>query len=176
MNKFTYISISTYLFCLSTTNGFLQAPAKFAATTGGRIIESKRFMFDFLKPKEPENEPEEPVVEENKEAYSSDDPVEKIFGFFFGAKEEEPMGMKRFGKERFPEQYPAVLDEWAEPFDGDSPEVAALRPMLKNTNLEFRGLKVREFCTHHNIFQKTKTKKKLTEFVFPLLLAYIFRK
>ena len=145
MTKFTYISISTYLFCLSTTNGFLQAPTMSSSSSkGGGVIDSKRFMFDFLKPKEPENEPEEPAVEEIKEGYSSDDPVEKIFGFFFGAKEEEPMGMKRFGKERFPEQYPAVLDDWAEPFDGDSPEVAALRPLLKNTNLEFRGLKVRE--------------------------------
>ena len=44
--------------------------------------------------------------------------------------------------ERFPEQYPAVLDEWAEPVEGDSPDVAALRPLLKNTNLEFRGLKL----------------------------------
>jgi hypothetical protein len=53
------------------------------------------------------------------------------------------MGMKRFGKERFPEQYPATVDEFADPVEGDSPDVAALRPLLKSTNLEFRGLKVR---------------------------------
>ena len=50
--------------------------------------------------------------------------------------------MKRFGREKFPEQYPAVLDEWAEPVDGDSAEVAAVRGLLKNTNLEFRKLKL----------------------------------
>lgn len=44
--------------------------------------------------------------------------------------------------ERFPEQYPAVLDEWAEPVPSDNADMAALRPLLKNTNLEFRGLKL----------------------------------
>ena len=97
-------------------------------------------MFDFLKPKEEEEEdaaaPEEPAQD------FSDDPVDKIFGFFFGAKEEAPMGMKRFGRERFPEQYPAVVDEWAAPVEGDDKDMAALRPLLKKTNLEFRNLKV----------------------------------
>ena len=32
----------------------------------------------------------------------SDDPVDKIFSFFFGQKEEAPMGMKRFGRGPFP--------------------------------------------------------------------------
>ncbi|KAL3939897.1 MAG: hypothetical protein SGBAC_005471, partial [Bacillariaceae sp.] len=101
-------------------------------------------MFDFLKSKD-EDKAEEVVVEEAEAeepaADFSDDPIDKIFGFFFGAKEEAPMGMKRFGMERFPEQYPAVLDEWAAPVEGDDKEVAALRPMLKNTNMEFRNLK-----------------------------------
>jgi TLD len=44
--------------------------------------------------------------------------------------------------ERFPEQYPAVVDEWADPVATDDAEVAALRPLLKNTNLEFRRLKL----------------------------------
>ena len=55
-------------------------------------------MFDFLKPKESPEEEENPIVNEEKQEYSSEDPVEKIFGFFFGEKEEEPMGMKRFGR------------------------------------------------------------------------------
>jgi hypothetical protein len=101
-------------------------------------------MFDFLKPKQ---EPEEEIpVEQPADVDFSDDPIDKIFGFFFGAKEEEPMGMKRFGREKFPEQYPAVIDEWAEPVEGDSPDVAALRPLLKKTNLEFRGLKVLKYA------------------------------
>jgi hypothetical protein len=44
--------------------------------------------------------------------------------------------------ENFPEQYPAVLDEWAEPVESDDKDMAALRPLLKKTNLEFRGLKL----------------------------------
>ncbi|CAJ1946415.1 unnamed protein product [Cylindrotheca closterium] len=104
-------------------------------------------MFDFLKPKEEEDKSDEPppaaaAAEVEEPQDFSDDPVDKIFSFFFGAKEESPMGMKRFGRERFPEQYPAVLDEWAAPVEGDDKEMAALRPMLKNTNLEFRNLKL----------------------------------
>ena len=45
-------------------------------------------------------------------------------------------------KERFPEQYPAVIDEWADPVESDNADMAPLRPLLKNTNLEFRGLKL----------------------------------
>lgn len=71
-----------------------------------------------------------------------EDPIEKIFGIFFGKKEAEPMGMKRFGQERFPEQYPATLDEWADPVEGDDKEMALLRPLLKNTNMEFRNLRL----------------------------------
>jgi len=50
--------------------------------------------------------------------------------------------MDRIGQERFPELYPAVLDEWAEPVESDNKEMATLRPLLKNTNLEARGLKL----------------------------------
>lgn len=35
-----------------------------------------------------------------------------------------------------------MLDEWADPVEGDSAEIAPLRPMLKNTNLEFRKLQL----------------------------------
>ena len=47
-----------------------------------------------------------------------------------------------YSTERFPEQYPAVLDEWAAPVSTDNADMAALRPLLKNTNLEFRDLKL----------------------------------
>ncbi len=78
----------------------------------------------------------------NTEMYVDDDPVEKMFSFFFGTKEEAPMGMARFGKERFPEQYPAVKDEWAEPVSSDDNEMKIIRPFLKNTNLENRALQL----------------------------------
>jgi hypothetical protein len=75
-------------------------------------------------------------------AYDKDDPVEAIFSFFFGAREAEPMGMKRFGSARFPEQYPATKSEWADPVATDDRDMAKLRPLLKNTNLETRTLKL----------------------------------
>lgn len=96
--------------------------------------------------KKPEEEAVEPKAEvekkENKVEEEDLDPVEKLFSFFFGKPQEEPFGLKRFGQERFPEQYPATVDDWAEPLEGDSPEVAKLRPLLKGTNVEFRGLKL----------------------------------
>jgi len=49
---------------------------------------------------------------------------------------------ERFGKEKFPEQYQATIDEWADPVASDNSEMAKLRPLLKNTNLETRGLKL----------------------------------
>jgi hypothetical protein len=107
-------------------------------------------MFDFLKNKDQEtnnnndeSSSQAAITEEEEEIDDfSDDPVDKIFSFFFGKKEESPMGMKRFGREKFPEQYPAVLDEWAEPVTTDDKDMIILRPLLKNTNLEFRGLKL----------------------------------
>lgn len=101
-------------------------------------------LFDFFKQddKEKLQNPKKETKEIQQQEAPSDDPVDKIFSFFFGEKEENPMGMKRFGRERFPEQYPAVVDEWAEPVASDNTEMAALRPLLKNTNLEFRDLKL----------------------------------
>lgn len=97
------------------------------------------------KPKEPETKLDDPAPQISgsggAEEYE-DDPIEKVFNFFFGAKEEAPLGLKRFGAERFPEQYPATVTEWAEPVGTDDKEMAKLRPLMKNTNLETRGLKL----------------------------------
>ena len=122
-------------------SGFL-IPNKQATT-----ISTARYMFDFFKEKK-EDDASSSVPQQSEdeiEASSndfSDDPVDKIFSVFFGKKEDEPMGMKRFGREKFPEQYPAVIDEWAEPLATDDKDMAVLRPMLKNTNLETRSLKL----------------------------------
>jgi len=80
--------------------------------------------------------------EEEEDYYDEDDPIEKIFNVFFGKKEKAPMGMARFGQSKFPEQYPATLDTWADPVETDDKEMAILRQFLKNTNLETRGLKL----------------------------------
>lgn len=106
------------------------------------------YLGDFFNFGKKEEEPEasaDTVVEEEPEEegyFDEDDPIEKIFGVFFGKKEKEPMGMKRFGQERFPEQYPAVLDEWADPVESDDAEMSLIRPLLKNTNLETRKLRL----------------------------------
>ena len=65
---------------------------------------SSLFLFDFLKQQqqqedgpEKSNKLESPPAQSN-DAEESDDPVDKIFGFFFGKKEEAPLGLKRFGQ------------------------------------------------------------------------------
>ena len=100
--------------------------------------------FNFNKNEDTAEQQQAAVVAEEEPPKDEDqDPIEKIFGFFFGAKEEKPMGMDRFGPERFPEQYPCVKDQWADPVETDMDgEMAKIRPFLKNTNLETRGLKL----------------------------------
>ena len=44
--------------------------------------------------------------------------------------------MAHFRPTRFPQQYPATKDEWAEPLEYDDAEMKILRPFLKNKNLE----------------------------------------
>ncbi|VEU41296.1 unnamed protein product [Pseudo-nitzschia multistriata] len=125
--------------------GSLRHASAFVGPTHRPVAATPRHMFDFFKKDDPEPSPDpsgaSPSEDEEPDDFS-DDPVDKIFSVFFGKKEATPMGMKRFGRERFPEQYPAVLDEWAEPVASDDKDMAVLRPMLKNTNLETRGLKL----------------------------------
>ncbi|GAB0496362.1 hypothetical protein MMPV_007674 [Pyropia vietnamensis] len=68
--------------------------------------------------------------------------VERLFTFFFGAIEAEPLGLKRFDRDRFPELYPATLTESAPPVDGDDAEVATFRPLLARTQLAARPLRL----------------------------------
>ena len=63
------------------------------------------------------------------------DAGEKLFNFFFRPQEGEVAGLARTGGA--PDTYPATKTEFADPVDGDSAEVQLLRPMLKNTNLEY---------------------------------------
>lgn len=58
--------------------------------------ESARFLMDFFnKNKEAEvpTATDEPEEEFQDGAYDADDPVEKIFSFFFGKREEAPLGL-----------------------------------------------------------------------------------
>lgn len=123
------------------TLSFLCSSWGFVSNRQVRPFSVEREMFNFFgKDEEKATVPEEttPPPEPKDE-----DIVEKMFGFFFGAPEEEPMGLKRFGKERFPEQYPATVDDFdVAPVASDDKEMAELRTLLKNTNLEERGIKL----------------------------------
>ena len=80
-----------------------------------------------------------PIVVAAKSGNDQPDMIERMFGKLFGQgalEDSTPFGMKRLTAEDQPEMYPAVTDEWAGPMDGDSPEVALLRPLLAKTQLE----------------------------------------
>jgi hypothetical protein len=100
---------------------------------------TERHFFNFgQKPQPKQAEPEPSKITTPEE---EPDAVEKLFTFFFGKPEEEPFGLKRFGRERFPEQYPATVDDFdVASVEADDKEMAALRPLLKNTNLEERAV------------------------------------
>ena len=59
--------------------------------------------------------------------------------FFYGINNDYEA---RMTSQKFPEQYPATKTEWAEPVASDNKEMAIVRPVLKNTNLENRALKL----------------------------------
>lgn len=70
------------------------------------------------------------------------DIVERMYTFFFGAKESEPFGLKRFDRDRFPELYPATLDEFADPIESDTQEMQLFRSLLARTQLQTRELQL----------------------------------
>ena len=74
------------------------------------------------------------------EEAEQDDVPTKLFKFFLGTPEEgDVQGIARTASA--PDTYPATKTEFAAPVEGDSAAIAHLRPLLKNTNLEFLQLK-----------------------------------
>ena len=74
---------------------------------------------------------------------ANDDLITRIATFLFGKERVEdpaPAGLTRMTVEDWPDQYPPVVDSCAEPVEGDEGEVARLRPLLKQTQLEFQQL------------------------------------
>eukprot|EP00964_Phaeocystis_antarctica_P139085 scaffold103793_cov65-Phaeocystis_antarctica.AAC.3 len=70
------------------------------------------------------------------ELAEEDDIPTKLFKFFIGDPEEgDVQGIARTSSA--PDTYPATKTEFAAKVDGDSAAIAHLRPLLKNTNLEF---------------------------------------
>lgn len=70
------------------------------------------------------------------------DLVTRIWTGIFGAKQEEPFGLKRFDRDRFPELYYATLDEFAPPMESDDELAACFRPLLARTQLESRAVQL----------------------------------
>jgi hypothetical protein len=96
LNLLAWIVISS-----PSSNAFLQtSTTRSKISRGYASTTTSRYFFDFLKQNEAEKPPEE-KPEQEEEQQGSDDPVDKIFGFFFGQKEEAPMGMKRIGSGAF---------------------------------------------------------------------------
>lgn len=72
-----------------------------------------------------------------------DDFATRIAKFVFGEKvleDMEPAGLKRMTVDEWPDQWPPVVGEYAAAVEGDTPEVAAFRPLLKQTKLEKRTM------------------------------------
>lgn len=70
------------------------------------------------------------------------DIIERVYTAIFGAKQPVPFGLKRFDRDRFPELYPATLDEFADPVSTDTAEMALFRPLLARTQLQTRELQL----------------------------------
>jgi hypothetical protein len=72
------------------------------------------------------------------------DVIERLFGAVFGSKAleaSEPLGMKRMSEEAYNEQSVATTTEFAAPLQGDTAEVALIRPLLAKTRLELKPLR-----------------------------------
>ncbi|EFN54294.1 hypothetical protein CHLNCDRAFT_135883 [Chlorella variabilis] len=68
-----------------------------------------------------------------------EDLIESFFGRLFGRPaldDPTPFGLKRVSEEAAKELYPAVTDTFAESLSGDNEDVAKLRPLLAQTQLE----------------------------------------
>jgi hypothetical protein len=131
--------------CPSTLDHHHHSAAGERRGCGSSATSTQLHFFNFGKKEEAEAVKDGTPNTNNKAPKAAEDEpdlVEKIFSVFFGKPEQSPFGLSRFNSTRFPEQYPATVDQWADPVEGDSADVAALRPLLKNTNLESRLLRL----------------------------------
>lgn len=74
--------------------------------------------------------------------FMQDDFISRIFRPFIPTPED--IGLKRFNQTSRPENFPCVKDKWADllPEDKRDTDTALLRPMLCNTNLQYRPLRL----------------------------------
>ena len=79
------------------------------------------------------------VCRDFKDSADRPDLIERAFGALFGKKTlgaSEPFGMKRMSDEAYNEQSVATTAELAAPVQGDTDEMALIRPLLARTRLE----------------------------------------
>ena len=79
------------------------------------------------------------LCREFKDSEDKPDLIERAFGALFGRKTlgaSEPFGMKRMSDEAYNEQCIATTTEVAAPVQGDTEELALIRPLLARTRLE----------------------------------------
>jgi hypothetical protein len=127
---------------LCRTAAALLAPA----TPPRRSVERHGFFDDLQKgmdnlivsdlDKSRQGEPQLPPEQDER------DPVEKLFGFFFGEVEAAPMGMTRMSVETNPDQYPAETTGESNPaVAGDDEDLEAwVRPVMLQTTLAQRKM------------------------------------
>jgi len=73
---------------------------------------------------------------------NDEDIIERIFGRFFGPKEDKPFGLSRYTVDSNGDLFPATYELLTEPFPGDSKDAALVRPLLKQTCLAERKLRL----------------------------------
>lgn len=92
-----FLNLLAWVVICSPSDAFLPTSVTQSKISLGYVsTKTCRYFFDFLKQNEPEKLPEKEPEGEGEAQEILDDPVDKIFGFFFGQKEDAPMGMKRF--------------------------------------------------------------------------------
>ena len=105
------VALAAAALCLScaTSHAFISSPVPTQQVTKQDPTTSTQLQFfDFGKKSEPEPQPKEEKEKQDSSDEYEPDIAERIFTTFFGKPEDEPFGLKRFGSERFPEQYPAT--------------------------------------------------------------------
>lgn len=77
-------------------------------------------------------------ADKQSDSADSGDLITNMVGRLFPSmvKDMQPAGLQRMTVEQWPDQWPAVTDQYAAPVEGDDETMEVLRPLLKQTMLE----------------------------------------
>lgn len=142
MRSALYMSLLPVTVAFVPTNPALTARGCARART---MLAKENPLFGFFKSFEPvEVDRDGNVVEKPPPSPPSPDTRdvgEKLFSMFFGDPQQgDVAGLRRTAGA--PDTYPATKTEFALPVEGDDTEMALIRPLLKNTNLELLPLRL----------------------------------